>query len=568
MQVYLLSGLSNHAHLFEIYHACKVAPLSTKLIKEFHTEIKTLYTKTDFIWNRRQDFQGCTLKVGYFEDNPLVTTVKNSSVIMNASSIDEDYLIAGNLMMVGTQTELFANLMKELNFSVEWVYEESHLYGKYHPKNQSWSGIIGQLKRGDAEMSIFQLDVILSRSLAVTFSNPTGTNDYGLYMQKPSQSLTWSTYTKVFVLDYWVTVVFVAVICWLLLVLLFQWMDVRKQQKNENEMGSKFINILKNIGSGLSVVGLSFGQQDVNHGRELEYSSKGSMKMLYLTVCTFGLLNYMVWDAGLTSTLTVKSFELPINSIEGLLGQSRFQVVVFEGTASESYFSDAAQSETYSVAKELWKTSIENNKKALVRSTDSLEKAILQDKGNVVFADILSVNLWGHYPCKIATVPTRYNGHSTAYPFKRNSTYINSFNSALNRMMETGSLNSIHRHSQKFRPLTNCKDETELAIGYQNILSAFVLPASGFVMAIFIWVVEYSWTKLCKVERKTKSAFKSRPHSRVENGEIKTILTISQLAGQLDNRIVTQHKAVYIGIINKLLRKLDPSDVMAYEQKI
>ena len=539
-----------------------------KLIKEFHTDLKTLYTKTDFIWNRRQDFLGCTLKVSYFEDNPLLRTVKNNSVTMNASGTDEDYLTAGNLIMFGTQTELFANLMKDLNFSVEWIYEESHIYGKYNRRNKSWSGIVGQLERGEAELSIYQLDVILSRSLAVTFSTPTGTNDYGLYMQKPRQSLTWSTYTKVFSLDYWITVAFVAVICWLLLFLLFQWMDIRKWPKNQTEMDSKYINILKNIGSGLSVVGLSFGQQDVNHGRDLEYSSKNSMKMLYFTVCIFGLLNYMVWDAGLTSTLTVKSFELPINSIEGLLGQSRFQIVVQEGTASESYFSDAAQSDTHSVAKELWQTSIENNEKALVRSTDGLEKAILDDKGNIIFADILSVNLWGHYPCHIATVPIRYNVHSTAYPFKRNSTYINSFNSALNRMMETGALNSIHRHSQKFRPLTNCKDEKELAIGYQNILSAFVLPTSGFVMAIFIWAVEYSWTKLCKVERKTKSAFKSRPPSKVENGEIKTILEISQLAGKLDNRIITQHKAVYIGIINKLLRKLDPSDVIAYEQKI
>ena len=54
----------------------------------------------------------------------------------------------------------------------------------------------------------------------------------------------------------------------------------------------------------------------------------------------------------------------------------------------------------------------------------------------------------------------------------------------------------------------------------------------------------------------------------LDTRQYKTILTISQLAGQLDNRRVTQHKAVYIGIINKLLRKLDPSDVIAYEQKI
>ena len=51
----------------------------------------------------------------------------------------------------------------------------------------------------------------------------------------------------------------------------------------------------------------------------------------------------------------------------------------------------------------------------------------------------------------------------------------------------------------------------------------------------------------------------------LDTRQYKTILRISQLAGQLDNRIVTQHKAICIGIINKFLRKLDASDVITYE---
>ena len=559
-QVYLLSGRSNHAHLFEIYHACESAPLSMKLIKEFHTDIKTLYTKTDFIWNRRQDFLGCTLKVSYFEDNPLLRTVKNNSITMNASGTDEDYLMAGNLIMFGTQTELFANLMKDLNFSVEWIYEESHIYGKYNRRNKSWSGIVGQLERGEAELSIYQLDVILSRSLAVTFSTPTGTNDYGLYMQKPRQSLTWSTFVKVFSIDYWVTVVFVSIICWMFLFLLFQWVDFDKWKKNHLKWGSRCMNVLMNIGSGLSVVVLSFGQHDVNQGRELEYSSKHSMKILYFTVCMFGTLNYMVWGAGLTSTLTVHSFELPINSLESLLDHTGFQLVILRGSAVEAYFSEAAGP----IAKGLWERSIKNNENAFVRSTEDQEKAVLEDRSNVVFADTLSVNLWRHFPCKIATTSTRYYRHSTAYPFRKNSTYINAFNSALNRMMETGSLNRIHRNSQKFRPLTNCKEEQELAIGYQNILSAFVLSTVGFAIAILIWVLEFSCIKLYKVNGSIISDSNSKLGLEVENYE-DNIITISRLVRQLGNSKVIRHKEMYIDIINNLRRKLDDSDMIASE---
>ena len=511
--MYLLSGLYEHAQLFELYHACETSPLSTKLIKEFHTGIKTVYTKTDYIWNRRQDFLGCTLKVTYFEDNPLIWTVKNNSVTPKASEMDNNYLVAGHLIMFGTQIELFGNLMKDLNFSVEWLYEESNEYGTYNRETQSWSGIVGQLERGEAEMSIFQLYVTSSRRSAVTFSMPIDYNDYGLYMQKPRQSLTWSTFIKVFSIDYWVTVAFVATICWMFLFLLFQWVDVGKWKKYDRKSGSRCKNILMNIGSGLSVVVLSFGQHDVNQGRELEHSSKQSMKMLYFTVCMFGTLNYMAWGAGLTSTLTVHSFELPINSLESLLDHTGFQPVILRGSAAEAYFSEAAGP----VAKVLWERSIKNNENAFVRSTEGQEKAVLEDTTNVVFADTLSVNLWRHFPCKIATTSTRYYGHSTAYPFRKNSTYINAFNSALNRMMETGSLNRIHRNSQKFKPLTNCKEEQELAIGYQNIFSAFVLSTIGFVIAILIWVLEFTCIKLYKVNGSTISKCNTRLGLDVEN---------------------------------------------------
>ena len=104
-------------------------------------------------------------------------------------------------------------MMNDLNFSVEWVYEKNNLYGTWNRENNSWSGIVGQLAAGEAEMSIFHLSIISSRSLVVSFAKPTGITDNGLYMQNPRQSLSWSTYTKVFSVDYWVMLLFVALLC-------------------------------------------------------------------------------------------------------------------------------------------------------------------------------------------------------------------------------------------------------------------------------------------------------------------------------------------------------------------
>ena len=212
MQVFFLSGNDSKTNLFEVYRICKDVPLTVRYIKSFHEEFESS-KDIDFIWHRRKDLLGCKLKVNYFDEFPHVIDVNKTSSIKNGKDDEDKYLNAGGLTFHGTEIELFKNLMEELNFTVEWVYVSDRIYGECNIDEQFCTGVMGHIQSGKAEMSIFQLSVLLSRSIFVEFSIPVSSNDFGLYMQTPKQSLTWSTYSKVISLSHWMAVLIVGVIC-------------------------------------------------------------------------------------------------------------------------------------------------------------------------------------------------------------------------------------------------------------------------------------------------------------------------------------------------------------------
>ena len=103
--------------------------------------------------------------------------------------------------------------------------------------------------------------------------------------------------------------------------------------------------------------------------------------------------------------------------------------------------------------KTIWKEILEEDKKALIESNHEQEPAVLKHKTNVVFTDAFSARLWGNQPCKITSASSRYNKHSLAFPFQKNSPFLKVFDNVLNIMQETGSLQNTHRHIAQYKPL-------------------------------------------------------------------------------------------------------------------
>ena len=224
--------------------------------------------KTDFIWDRRKDLQGCALRVNYFEDyaNFMIAT---DNILEDDNNHEEDrYLTAGNMTVYGAFAELYSYFVNELNFSIEWVQDKESMYGSFDHTTKKWNGLIGQLIAGEADMSIFHLSVLLSRSRVVSFSDPIENNDFGLYMQYPEQSFTWSTFSQIFNYLHWLAILITSVICCICLFIAFEMHHRKNKSGKPNKRLKACRRITNNIGSVVAITGLSLGEQDVNQVEE------------------------------------------------------------------------------------------------------------------------------------------------------------------------------------------------------------------------------------------------------------------------------------------------------------
>ena len=160
------------------------------------------------------------------------------------------------MTVYGAFAELYSYFVNELNFSVEWVYEKDSRYGSFDLTTKKWNGLIGQLIAGEADMSIFHLSVLLSRSLVVSFSDPIENNDFGLYMQYPEQSFTWSTFSEIFTSLHWLTILITSVICCICLFIAFEIHHGNDDTGKQNKRLKVCRRIANNIGSGVANNGI------------------------------------------------------------------------------------------------------------------------------------------------------------------------------------------------------------------------------------------------------------------------------------------------------------------------
>lgn len=91
-------------------------------------------------------------------------------------------------------------LSKAMNFSYTVIHKELN-YGILDSYNKSWSGVIGRIVDGEADIGVAELTMTVQRMAVVDFTLPLILSRNRLYMQPPGGSVVhWSAYSRVCVL--------------------------------------------------------------------------------------------------------------------------------------------------------------------------------------------------------------------------------------------------------------------------------------------------------------------------------------------------------------------------------
>ena len=475
-QVYMLFNRGYVFNLFEIYRIChdkailEIIPLSTS----FHQ-----YSNNEFIWRRRSNLKGCPLKIAYVNVETFFEINNNlDEQALFKDNTDLPSIEVGGKTFYGFYTQLLKMIVKNFNMSVTWVHGKNNVIGVRDEITGSWTGIIGMLNKSQADVSAFPVSVRPIRSTAISFSSSFETYEYRLFMKKPGFSSSWTTFLDVFPSTYWLSIA-ISFICFSLFVAFFLIVHHKITHQLRLSQGNYK---LRSVGTGLSAAFLSFSMQDIDIAEDVSYVSPNSMRILFFTVCTCGMLNHLAYDAGLLSLLMVKKFYLPIENLEDVLSNSEYQLLVRRGTADESFFVESRDI----TSQKIWEKTLKEDNK--ITSYSAGEEYLMKDSNKVLFGESPTVQFsYDGFPCEIVSAPSVYGRHSGAYAFTTESPYLRLFGYYISQVKQSGLL---PKYTKPDNSLCS-SDEGYSPLSYSNIFSAFVVCGIGLALALLYSIFEF-----------------------------------------------------------------------------
>ena len=212
-----------------------------------------------------------------------------------------------------------------------------------------------------------------------------------------------------------------------------------------------------------------------------------SSKILILVICFCGAVNFYVYNAGLTSWLMVQNTDPPINELEDILTKPEYKLLMLSGGSSQEYLK-------YNYHK-VWKKSVQEN--AVIANIANMIKETLEDDKKVSFmgsptAEILTRKIGKDMiPCKITSSKKKYNEDLSGYVFNKNSQYMSLFNYHILKIIQSGVETEWLDTNKMSSDCIHNMDDQIRAFSYKDVISVFVLFASGCTIALFSSVFEY-----------------------------------------------------------------------------
>ena len=204
-------------------------------------------------------------------------------------------------------------------------------------------------------------------------------------------------------------------------------------------------------------------------------------------MCFCGMLNYYVYNAGLISFLMVNNINHPIQTIEDLIDDPEYKLVLERSTSEEMYFKSSS-SIRY---RNLWEKSRKEG--GIVPFFDCMNQ-IKQDHRTVAFlTSPLFEGMVDTYPCQIVSSKVQYHQTNGAYIFRKDSEYIELFDHMIGEILGSR-MDSMDIYVSKLKQ--ECTDSAKnhfMPMSYYEVISGFVIFMLGCLLAIGYLMMEMTF---------------------------------------------------------------------------
>ncbi|XP_071750237.1 uncharacterized protein [Lepeophtheirus salmonis] len=436
-----------------------------------------LYGNLDFIWSRRRNLQGMHFRIGYINDKFYFT-------------FDDETGPAGIFY------ELYKIMKENLNITETFVKSVDGYYG-----TNNGSGILGMIYRGELDFSIMDFAMTIDRIRYADLTRGICMQTLRFYSLKKSNAQSWRTFIGVFSNNFWLAVLFCMICSMIISWLAFKIVD--------NEVS---IGLVDSIATPLRTMGaLSIPETPI----------RAPGRILMVTICFVGAMIYWVYNAGLTSLLTVDESPIAIQSLQDFLTKPEYQILIAKGTTLERLFIDAEKHNDKEMA-EIYQKTIKPNPEATYSNLDEAKYRIFNNsKYILLLSEAIFDTQFINESCFFQKSTTENFKTNIAWITKKRFRYLELFNFHLTKLIEAGYLNRIYMRLGTGKT-PSCEKDDFTPIKISNIISAYAILGIGILVSIGILVLE----KLFFLNRKRREDTKRKQNCTTKTLKQKTILQI------------------------------------------
>ncbi|XP_066982232.1 probable glutamate receptor [Macrobrachium rosenbergii] len=271
--------------------------------------------------------------------------------------------------------------------------------------NGEWTGMIGEVLDGKADIAVAPLDITLLRSQAVDFAMPLVDSGYKMIMKRPNaQDVVWTAYTRLFPAVIWSCVVAMAAV---MMALLF----LAKRSKDRR----CHFSILDAF---TAIVRYGCGQ-----GNALQLQGTSERLVAFLAQMFFKFLG-AYYTSFLVSSLAAGMPDPKLVSLQDVL-QTSMTLGLVEGTAPVEYFRDSPDH----LHQKVWQSLRRENYAAI---SQDLETAMRRTRSEPYVLMEWAMHLRFKYggDCQAFILPTSYFQSRSSIALERGSPYLVLLNSA------------------------------------------------------------------------------------------------------------------------------------------
>jgi len=384
----------------------------------------------------------------------LITTSNATENLTVVMALSEPYLMLKDYDgQLSSEYEGFSvDLLKELEqeLGVSMTIKVVDIYGVYQESLQKWTGMVGEVADGSADMAIADLTVTEVRDKAIDFSIPFMTGGITILSKKPIYYGMNISFLDPFLTEVWLIIA----VSYLILGIVYIVLKIIKKKKEKSEENK------------ISVI---------------------SLPILKITTIIFTIFLACFYSANLSNVLASRPVadKRPIWSVDDLATQNTIKYGAVKGGLTMAFFKESDMD----VYQRLWSFMDTNSDSNMNSNKEGIEK-VRNENGKYAFLmESRSAEYVTERKCDLETVGGLLNEFHYAIGLPLNSEYRKPVNQAILKFKSSGIMKKLEKKwwKQK-RGGGSCSDwilqGSFAQLNLANIAGVFWMLLTGFIMIV------------------------------------------------------------------------------------